>query len=175
MAKLEAMKPTGPVDPDYARGWVQPEPVFPKELPKWEDDESNKAHQKSPDQLKYERMMEKLQFWPYRQTVPRGLVTLVSPQSLVASQDLRINRSQAPFLLNNLRDTTKPGQPFALPEVKQTCLLFEMLLPNDVVRQKITELLFENHDTAWKFAATSRESWRYITYDTVSFLMAKKR
>jgi hypothetical protein len=70
-------------------------------------------------------------------------------------------------MVNNLRDQSKSGQPFALPEVEQTCGLFTKLLGIDVIRLVLTEILFQNHDTAWKFAATSRQSWRAITSETV--------
>lgn len=55
-----------------------------------------------------------------------------------------------------------------MPEAEQESLLFTKLLSNELVRQKLTDLLFINHSTAWKFAATSRQSWRYITHYTAS-------
>ena len=91
---MEAMTPTeGPIDPNLTWGHVEPEPAGPKEEPKWEDDAFNKANRKTPAQIEKERIEEKLQYWPWRQTVPRELVTLVIFQSLIPFQCLETNRS----------------------------------------------------------------------------------
>ena len=75
---MEAMKPTkGPIDPNFTWGQVEPETARPKEELKWEDDVFNKANQKTPAQIEKEHIEDKLKYWPWRQTVPRELVTLV--------------------------------------------------------------------------------------------------
>jgi hypothetical protein len=45
---------------------------------KWEDDPYAKASIKTPEQIEKEAIEERLKYWPWRQTVPRNLVTLVS-------------------------------------------------------------------------------------------------
>jgi hypothetical protein len=79
------MKPTeGPIDPNFTWDHVEPGLAGPKEEPKWEDDAFNKANQKTPAQIEKERIEEKLQYWPWRQAVPRELVTLVRFQLLIS-------------------------------------------------------------------------------------------
>ena len=59
-------------------GW-QVSYITPKHTSKeWKDDPSAKAAVKTQSQLQKESIDEKLQYWPWRQTVPRRLVTLVS-------------------------------------------------------------------------------------------------
>src|SRR6266536_5767323 len=61
---------------------------------------------------------------------------------------------QCPFYIN-----TYPDMPvLALPAAQQTSPLFN-ILRNELVAKKLTDLLFTNHDTAWKFATTCQEAW----------------
>jgi hypothetical protein len=64
-------------------GW---ETSFPKPAhisTKWEDDPWAKATVKTLEELEKEKIDEDLKYWPWWQTVPRKLVTLVSLLALI--------------------------------------------------------------------------------------------
>lgn len=64
--------------------WTETE-EFPKGTGKWEDDPWAKAAVKTPAELLKEQIDENLKLWPWRQTVPRKLVTLVSHLSFFSA------------------------------------------------------------------------------------------
>lgn len=82
--------------------------------------------------------------WPWGNTIPKNLVTL------------------APFVFNSVHNT----EPFSKAEASQDSAPIFKILNNDLIRVKITKLLFMRHDSASNFAATSRLAWRYITLET---------
>jgi hypothetical protein len=131
--------------------WPDIPATVPATTPAWVDT----TPQKTAEEFEKERVDNALAGWPWT-GVGEQLTTIVHkiPSYIEMSLFKKLTYIQCPFYIN-----TYPDKPvLALPPAQQTSPLFN-ILRNELVVKKLTDLLFMNHDRAWKFAATCQEAW----------------